>query len=618
MDYFYDGQIRRYVTQFMRFFIGFKYQAGDGEQRHVPVAYGDMTRQVASIIRDNSENKMPTVPRISCYITGIEQDITRLTDPSFVSKINIRERDYDFDSQGEPVYKNVQGGHYTVERLIPTPYTLNMKADIWTSNTDQKLQLLEQILVFFNPSFEIQTTDNYIDWTSLSVINLKTASFSSRTIPVGTESDIDICSLDFSMPIYISTPAKVKKLGVVQNIIMNIFTESGDIQSLENLTMDLEAAASNAQLRVTPGQFGILLLKSNNGQTSDYDVSVVDVNEAVNTVGLDAPTKVGRRIDWNEVIAQYGNYKSGISKIHFEQSDGTFVSGTFTVNQVDSSYLVVTIEDAPSNTSIPSSYRSSLGTVDAIIDPYKFNPVSVFGSRELIPAGTRYLILDDVNTTSTFIERSFEFTTESKNIFDTNIDYYRVEYLDPALSPTPLAAGNIVSYDNVYDVQVYVNDVLVNHSLAEIGAEYRDLGGINTRIRSGKLRIVLDESVPLPADPINDAPTVVRYVVEKYIKIDTQYFRQENYSGTEGTYPDRYSGPDAWKNLDRSDPRIRSNSIIEWSGTAWNTIFDPDNADTTRISNLRTGIQYRWDGQQWLKSFEGEYQAGFWRFDLNP
>jgi hypothetical protein len=68
MDYFYDGQIRRYVTQFMRFFIGFKYQAGDGTQKTLPVTYGDMTRQVAAIIKDNSENKMLTVPKISCYI----------------------------------------------------------------------------------------------------------------------------------------------------------------------------------------------------------------------------------------------------------------------------------------------------------------------------------------------------------------------------------------------------------------------------------------------------------------------------------------------------------------------------------------------------------------------
>ena len=68
MQFFYDGQIRRYVTQFMRIFIGFKTQAGDGTLRQIPVMYGDMTKQVASIIKENSENKMPSVPRIACYI----------------------------------------------------------------------------------------------------------------------------------------------------------------------------------------------------------------------------------------------------------------------------------------------------------------------------------------------------------------------------------------------------------------------------------------------------------------------------------------------------------------------------------------------------------------------
>ena len=57
MDYFYDKQVRRYITQFMRIFIGFKFEAGDGEQQVVPVVYGDMSRQVANIIKENTENK---------------------------------------------------------------------------------------------------------------------------------------------------------------------------------------------------------------------------------------------------------------------------------------------------------------------------------------------------------------------------------------------------------------------------------------------------------------------------------------------------------------------------------------------------------------------------------
>jgi len=92
MQFFYDGQIRRYLTQIIRLLSNFSYQDGDGQLRQIPVTYGDLTRQVASIIRDNSENKVPSAPRMAVYITGIELDRQRLSDASYVNKVNIRER----------------------------------------------------------------------------------------------------------------------------------------------------------------------------------------------------------------------------------------------------------------------------------------------------------------------------------------------------------------------------------------------------------------------------------------------------------------------------------------------------------------------------------------------
>ena len=277
MDFFYDGQIRRYVTQFMRIFIGFKYEAGNGDQQSIPVMYGDLTRQVANIIRENSENKLPTVPRMAAYITGLDIDTSRLTDPTFTSKVNIRERNYTVDETGNRQYTGAPGKNVTVERLMPTPYMMTCKLDIWTSNTDQKLQLLEQIMVLFNPAFEIQTNDNYVDWTSLSVVRLTGMNFSSRSIPAGTESEIDICSLDFEIPIYVSPPAKVKKLGVVRSIIANIFTEDGDLQNLSSLVYN--QTDSNV-VYVNP-RYPVLLFKSNNGNPNDYDLSIVDQNAAI-------------------------------------------------------------------------------------------------------------------------------------------------------------------------------------------------------------------------------------------------------------------------------------------------------------------------------------------------
>ena len=112
MQYFYDGQVRRYVTQIVRAFSNFSYKDGDGDLRQVPVTYGDLTRQVASIMRDNSENKIPSAPRMAVYITGLEMDRTRTSDSSFVSKVNLREKQFDEETNS---YIAQQAKGYTVD-----------------------------------------------------------------------------------------------------------------------------------------------------------------------------------------------------------------------------------------------------------------------------------------------------------------------------------------------------------------------------------------------------------------------------------------------------------------------------------------------------------------------
>ena len=134
MQHFYDGQIRRYITQLIRLMSNFSYKDGKGNLVQVPVMYGDITRQVGHILRDNSENKIPSAPRISIYMTGLELDRDRLADATYTGKVHLRERAY--DANGEE-YLNTQGKNVTVERLMPTPYTLQVSADIWSTNTDQ-------------------------------------------------------------------------------------------------------------------------------------------------------------------------------------------------------------------------------------------------------------------------------------------------------------------------------------------------------------------------------------------------------------------------------------------------------------------------------------------------
>jgi hypothetical protein len=347
MQWFYDGQIRRYVGQIVRMLSGFRYQSLDGKQTTVPVMYGDLTRQVSNIIRENSENKIPSAPRIAVYISDLAMDKTRLADSTHVSKIHIREREKVFDSAGNFVeYGVTQGSGYTVERLMPTPYKLTVKADIWSTNTDQKLQILEQILMLFNPSLELQTSDNYIDWTSISVLEITNIQFSTKNIPVGVDSDIEIASITFETPIYISPPTKVKRLGVIHDIIMNIHDQNYDIDVTEKINI---------------GGFDIFVYY--NTATGQYNAELLDPKTALSTLNEDAVTawqKNGADLNWRILLDQYaGKFRAGSTQIFLEQATGNYIVGTV-----------------------------------AFIDPETYNPGAVTGNP-------RYLILNNIgNNTS--------------------------------------------------------------------------------------------------------------------------------------------------------------------------------------------------------------------------
>ncbi len=384
MQYFYDGQIRRYVGQLIRMVSGFKYQTEDGKQITVPVMYGDMTRQAANIIRENSENKIPSAPRIAVYITGIAIDKNRLSDPTFVSKVHVRERTKVYDSDGNVTdYLPTQGNQYTVERLMPTPYKLTVKADIWATNTNMKLQIMEQLMMLFNPSVEIQTTDNFVDWTSLTVVELTEVNFTSRQIPTGIDSEIDIGTLTFETPIWINPPTKVKRLGVIHDIIMNIHDQSYSFETEE---------------RVSIGNFDIFVYYDT--ATSQYQAELLDVKSIIQSMPDDqqaAWNKIGQDLNWCVLLDQYPNkFKAGSSQLFLTQSNGNEIIGTVALNALDETKLIINFDQDtyPTNTPIEGDTSGILrGTVDAIINPETFNPGTITGNP-------RYLLLNDagVNT----------------------------------------------------------------------------------------------------------------------------------------------------------------------------------------------------------------------------
>jgi len=424
MMHYYDGQIRRYILQVTRFFSNFYVKYGDGTLVRVPVMYGDADRQVASIIKQNSENKVNSAPRIAVSISGLALERDRLGDSTYVGKLHIRERDIVDD-----VYTSEQGANYTVERIMPTPYKLSLKVEIWSTSTDQKLQIMEQILVLFNPSVEIQTTDNYIDWTSLSVLNLDDIIFSSRQIPVGVDSPIDIATVNVTTPIWLSPPVKVRQLGIITKIITSVL--DGGINDpetyIEGLGIDPAlndygppAGTVLAKVRTTMSGYGLMVYAGAARLLVPHESVVID-----DPFGI--PNKIGPGINWRTLLDQYpGKYIAGYSSIRLIQENDHEVFGTFAVNALDETLVQINWDSDtyPTNTMIDeydtyTSVRSiSHGTFDAIVNPATKGPR---GSGLATPTeGVRYLIIEAIaqGSTAWANDDESEFVAEENDIIE--------------------------------------------------------------------------------------------------------------------------------------------------------------------------------------------------------
>ena len=378
-QYFYDAQIRRFLLQFAKIFSSWYVTKGKDPNGNdilvrVPIMYGDSSRQASTIIANNSASNLPSAPLITYYISGLEYDQRRTQNPTFVDKMQVRQRAYNEDT-GQ--YDTTQGQAFTVERLMPVPYTLRITVDFWTTNYNQKLELMEQLGVLFNPSLEIQSTDNFIDWTSLTVVYQDGLNFSSRTIPQGTGNPIDVLSWKFYMPIWLSASAKLKKMGVIHKIIASIFDGSA-LQDIQNDDLLL-----GTRQKITPWGYKLLLI-GNVLQLLPADQPFYPPNS---DLGLPPPPNTS--LYWSSVLNAYGAVRPGISQIWLQNPYmDTEIVGTIVPDPLDDRLLIFNIDPdtLPQNT---------LDPVDSVINPLVVGPNA--GLPGPLP-NKRYLIVEDIGS----------------------------------------------------------------------------------------------------------------------------------------------------------------------------------------------------------------------------
>lgn len=376
LSYHFDGQLRRYILQIMGVLSGFQWETGrqqDGEKyrKTIPVKWGAPEKLIDLILRNNSENAILSVPQISIHITDIKMDADNRRAPNYVDTLHVHERGIDYSTN---TYTETSGNTYSVERYMPVPYILIIDADIWTSNTLQKDQILEQILVLFNPSLDIQTSNNPIDWSSLTLMELTNISYSSRSVPLGTSDDIDIATLTFEIPIWINPPAKLKRQNIINEVITNIneMKNAPELMSNANSGMYWSDDELLSRQIVTPENHRI-------------DVSGTEIT-LLGSTGLEYDAN-GCLYEWESLLNKYGKFRPNISQIRLKHNNNledfsSDMVGTLQYHPVHRNKLIWTLD-------IDTLKMNTLDPIIAIINPSNVSPgvglpIAVDGQRYLL------------------------------------------------------------------------------------------------------------------------------------------------------------------------------------------------------------------------------------------
>jgi len=383
VPYFYDKQLRRYIQQFIRIFAGFQVAMHSDAEGNVvyqtaPVRYGDVSRMAAHIVRENSENMIQTTPFISCHVTGLETAPDRRSSPQYEETVPVYEKKFD---EATGTYLNEQGNAYSIKRHMPVPYNLTMQVDVWTSNTEQKLQLLEQILVLFNPTLNIHTSNNPLDWSTLSYVELIASTWSMRAIPSGVDDIIDISTMTFTLPVLINPPAKVTKQSIIHTIIDNIEDVDEDALSA------LRAGGSYTPLFTSYKVVTLENFKMAFSMSADGKGTAQLLNRHNTNLGTD-----GNPLNWVEVYKGFGEFRAGISQLRLKQTNDPSITtgdiiGNITVNTINVNLLDITMDTA----TFPTTTQTA---VDAAINPQTNTPGD--GTLSAAVAGDRYLLTEDV------------------------------------------------------------------------------------------------------------------------------------------------------------------------------------------------------------------------------
>lgn len=261
-EYFYNEILRKTVISFGSLFnnISIKHTNNSNEVIDVikvPLAYGPTQKFLARLEQSPDLNKPTqiTLPRMSFEFTGLTYDASRkvTTTQSFTTKSS---------ADGSVVKKS----------YMPVPYNLQFELAIMTKLNDDALQIVEQILPYFQPSYTltIELVDEINEKRDIPII-LENVTFQDDYEGNFTSRRVLIYTLRFTAKTYLFGPIQTATKDIVKKATISYIT--GDSTS----TPTREVVYST-DIRAIKNYTGIVLTNLTKDITSE-DI-LIEVNNA--------------------------------------------------------------------------------------------------------------------------------------------------------------------------------------------------------------------------------------------------------------------------------------------------------------------------------------------------
>jgi hypothetical protein len=221
-----EKQIEKYLAQVIRAFNVFT--VSDGVARNgqiktekVPVIFGSPSRVIAAILSNDAKFRNVKVPMMSVNLTSLERD-----EESTLNRYH----------ENELTFRRKEGEPRNVNRIVGVPLRMNIDLHIYASSVSQLMELVEQILLVFNPEVAIQKSTDPRDSDYITSIRLESLA-PNITSPLGSANRASEMTMSFSVPIRISYPPMDKD--PLESIRVSVFTADNGEKDSETELKDI-------------------------------------------------------------------------------------------------------------------------------------------------------------------------------------------------------------------------------------------------------------------------------------------------------------------------------------------------------------------------------------------